>query len=269
VVSPDPEAVAMGYGDVASVYDGEYRHVSADVEHYLRSLGEERVRGPVLELGCGTGRLAIPIAQAGYRVTGVDLATSMLRRARRKRAKLVPEVAMRLRFSHQDMRRFHFPRQFSAAVIGFSTLNLLPEESDRRSCLQCTARHLESNAPLLLDLPNPSSGTGTGMAPLRRCSSFQLVHPWRRVVEKVVEQRPAPGRPVWQVRYEYTVRRQSDGAITDQMSAEFELARLERPEIESLLYETGFDAERVWGDYQMRPWSPTCDRILILARRLV
>ena len=175
------------YGDLARIYDGEYGRMAADVDMFLRTVSDERLRGPILELGCGTGRVALPLAIAGHRVTGVDVSEAMLRRARTRRRAVDAEVAIRLRFSCQDMRRFHFPRRFHAALVAFSTFNLLPEPRDRLACLERLAASLEPGAPLILDLASPGV-TPSATAATRFSSRFQMP-PWGHVVDKVVEER--------------------------------------------------------------------------------
>jgi SAM-dependent methyltransferase len=74
--------------------------------------------GPILELGCGTGRIAIPLAQAGFAVTGVDRAPSMLAEARRKAA----EAGVVLAWHPADMREFELEGRFALAFIANNTL---------------------------------------------------------------------------------------------------------------------------------------------------
>lgn len=260
----DSGGSVSGYGDTARVYDGEYGGMTADVDFYLRTLADEGVRGPVLELGCGTGRVAVPLATAGHRVTGVDLSEAMLRRARRRRRSLPPEVAIRLRFSRQDMRSFAFPRRFSACVVAFSTFNLLPTADDRRQCVQRLAVALEPGAPLVFDLAAPRTRP---CGPSAASSTFVLPGTGQ-VVEKVVEQRPLPGRNAFWVRYEYRVRRFADGEVVDRFEVVFELAKVERPEVESALYAAGFDVEAVEGDYRGTRFRPEHARMVVRARRL-
>ena len=69
-----------GYGSVAKYFDGEYDGFRQDIDFYLDRLQADRVRGPVLEPGCGTGRVVAPLAVAGFRVSGFDTSDAMLRR---------------------------------------------------------------------------------------------------------------------------------------------------------------------------------------------
>jgi SAM-dependent methyltransferase len=253
-----------GYGGIAKIYDGEYRDFSSDVALYLRILSDERVGGPILELGCGTGRVAVPLVRAGHRVTGIDISPEMLARARRNRRTLPVEDAMRLRFSRQDMTCFGFPRRFQAALIPFSTLALVTDVEARASCLERIHRHLEPDGLLLVDLPHP----GAADAPDVCLASHFRVPPWGHLIDKIVEERRTPGGRQLLVRYRYTVSRWADETVVDRFEVSFGLARLEFREVEQVLHATGFDVERVLGDYRGNPHGPRSPRMIFQARRI-
>jgi SAM-dependent methyltransferase len=254
------------FGSLAALYDGEHRTLSADIDLYLAVLHEARVRGPVLELACGSGRIAAPLALAGYRVTGLDISRTMLRRARTRRRNLPPEAAMRLRFSLQDMRRFSFRHQFDAAIIAFSSLALLPEAADRLASLQCLAGHLRPRAPLVIDLPNPLADP-TRQVPRIVTSRFQLPR-WGHVVEKLVEEIADPDRRTTRVRYRYRLLPANGLPPVELAETTFELARIERREVEAALYAAGFDVVAVLGDSRGSPHTSSSPRLVVHAERL-
>ena len=251
---------------LAALYDAEHRSLAADIDLYLDLLHEARVRGPVLELACGSGRVAVPLAMAGHQVTGLDLSAAMLRRARERRRGLPPEVAARLRFSRQDMRCFRFDRPFAAAIIPFSSLALLPEPADRAACLDCLARHLSPRAPLVIDLPCPVSLSPAG-GPRVVASRFRLPR-WGHEVEKLVEEIVDQQRGTIRVRYRYQLVPPPGGAPVEIAEASFELARIERRQIEAQLYAAGFDVVAVLGDYRGTPHGPSSPRLVLHAERL-
>src|SRR5436305_12502961 len=75
--------------------------VEGDTDFYRRLARE--TGGPILEVGCGTGRVAAALARDGHQVLGVDLSAPMLRLAERRRAALSADVAARLSFHRADM----------------------------------------------------------------------------------------------------------------------------------------------------------------------
>ncbi len=249
------------YGFIARVYDAEYAFQD-DVALLRARLAEEHVRGAILELGCGTGRVAIPLAEAGFAVTGVDLSAVMLRRARQRRRDLPPDVASRLRFSLQDMTCFRLPRRFAAAVIAFSTLNLVPEPARRRACLGRVHGHLEPGGLLLLDCPAVHADS----QPYRGRVTFPL--PGRGLVaEKRISERFDARRRCLRVRYDYQVRRWTDGVTVDRLRVRFALAVLDRLEVEQALEAAGFVVESLVGDYRGRPFGSRSPRMIFTARR--
>jgi SAM-dependent methyltransferase len=102
-------------------YDAFYRssvpQIAGDVAFYERIAGE--VGGPVLELACGTGRITLPLAEAGLHVTGVDRSEAMLTIARRKLAALPDPVRERLILVNQDMSALNLDRRFGCVFVPF------------------------------------------------------------------------------------------------------------------------------------------------------
>lgn len=256
------------YSSVARYFDGEYAGFRQDVDFYIDLLRAERIKGAVLEAGCGTGRVAAPIAAAGFRVSGFDHSEEMLRRARRRRATLAADARLRLRFSRQDLTDFSYRYRFGAAILAFSTFNLLVDEADRRICLDLIARHLEPGGLLLADLFNPGPEGPDGKPGARRAeTSFSL--PQRsNLITKAIEETDDSATGTTGVRYRYREQRRRDAAVVFRLDVEFTLARLRKRQVESTLYASGFDVEAVYGDYNCRPMTDRSPRMIFQARRL-
>lgn len=257
-----------GYSSVARYFDCEYQGFRQDVDFYIGLLLEERIKGAVLEAGCGTGRVAAPIAAAGFRVSGFDHSEDMLRRARRRRTTLSADARLRLRFSRQDLTNFSYRHRFQVVILAFSTLNLLVDEANRRTCLDLIARHLEPGGLLLADLFNPGPQASSGRQDARRAETGFSVPNRSRLVSKTVEERDDPAAATTAVRYRYRERRRCDAALIASLDVEFSLARLQRRQVETALYAAGFDVETVYGDYARRPMTDRSPRMIFQARRL-
>src|SRR6185503_4697362 len=85
--------------------------LAGDLEIYAALAPEG---GPILELGAGTGRLAVALAERGFSVTGVEIAPAMLAQAAAKRTELDPEVARRIELKRGDMTALDLRRTFAA-----------------------------------------------------------------------------------------------------------------------------------------------------------
>jgi len=112
--------------------------------------------GPVLEIGCGTGRVLIPTARAGIEIAGLDASPSMLAVCREKLAHEPREVQSHATLTEGDMRRFDLGRQFRLVTIPFRPFQHLMTVEDQLACLQTVHRHLMAGGQLVLDLFNPA-----------------------------------------------------------------------------------------------------------------
>ena len=107
---------------------------------------------PVLELGCGTGRITMALAEAGKRVTGLDLSERMLERAAKKRAELRVEARERVHLVQGDMVRFDLGEKFRLIIIPFRPFQHLLEVREQVDCLECVRKHLAPGGRLILDV---------------------------------------------------------------------------------------------------------------------
>ena len=141
------------YGDShADVYDRIYANAfRTDLAcRRLAELAEHR-GGPVLDLGIGTGRLAVPLRQAGIDVHGIDASAAMIARLR-----ATPDTADILVW-HADMANFVLEDRYGVIVCAVSTLFMLPDRDTQIRCLQCAARHLRPEGVLVVEafVPDP------------------------------------------------------------------------------------------------------------------
>ena len=128
--------------------------LQGDVEWYRRKAVESG--GPVLELGAGTGRVTIPIAEAGIRVSAVDLDAGMLDRLRQKAATLPAEAQSRVTVHHGDMRSFALDEQYALVIIPFRAFLHNLTRDDQLATLRRAHAHLRPGGELALNVFHPS-----------------------------------------------------------------------------------------------------------------
>jgi SAM-dependent methyltransferase len=107
---------------------------------------------PILELGCGTGRIAMALADAGRRVTGLDISERMLEYATRKRNSLRVESRERVHLIQGDMTNFDLGDKFRLVIIPFRPFQHLLETKEQLDCLACVRKHLAPGGKLILDM---------------------------------------------------------------------------------------------------------------------
>lgn len=114
-----------------------------------------RAGGPVLELGCGTGRVTEAMLRAGARVTGLDLCPDMLSRARERLSSLPSPAASRAELVAGDMTDFDLGRRFNLVVMPFRPFQHLATPDLQAACLACARRHLVPEGTFVLDIFDP------------------------------------------------------------------------------------------------------------------
>ena len=124
-----------------------------DAEFYIEQA--RRWGSPVLDLGCGTGRIGIALAEQGFDVVGLDLSAPMLRIAERKREGLTAEVARRLTFVLGDMTEFTLDQTFPLIITPSRSFQFMLTPTAQRSALASMRRHLRPDGALVLELFDP------------------------------------------------------------------------------------------------------------------
>jgi SAM-dependent methyltransferase len=158
------------YGEqVAQVYDQLHPDVLTSDEAVAR-LAELAGRGPVLELGVGTGRLAIPLAERGLRVTGMDISRAMLARlAKKPHGGMVDTVL-------GDFAELSLPNRFALVVVAADTFFMLTSQERQVRCFAAVAKHLAPGGVFVIEafVPDRARATAGGVT-VRKVNSDSLV----------------------------------------------------------------------------------------------
>ena len=126
---------------------------AGDAEFYVDQA--RRWGSPVLDLGCGTGRIGIALAEQGFDVVGLDLSAPMLRIAERKVASLPEELARRLTFVQADMTDFTLDQTFPLIITPARSFQFMLTPTAQRTALASMRRHLHPDGALVLHLFDP------------------------------------------------------------------------------------------------------------------
>lgn len=242
-------------------------HIYRDGRHYDRLFEEPNMTfwldligkygGPVLELGCGTGKLTIPIAEAGYEVAGIDLSEPMLNFAREKvQGKPLPVV-----FHLSDMVDFSMEKHYKTILLPSNNLAHLGSFQDAMRCFARVQQHLEDGGVLIIDAFVPSlqilsrdpenidvlseydDPDGGGTIRLEAKATYECDTQVRRVV---------------------TTQRLPNGKVVE---GHLNMKMYFPQELEALLYCSGFEVIEKYGNYNKAPFSSASPRQLIVARK--
>lgn len=249
-----------GWDDYAPFYDWENARTlqRRDVAFWQRLAAAQD--GPVLELGCGTGRIAVPVAKAGARIVGIDRSDEMLARARRRlsRARLHGRLAL-VRGDIRDL-PFTGRRKFSAVLAAYGILQSLTRERDLIRTFESVARVLRRGGLFAIDvvpdLPKWDEYRNRTSLSGRRGRDSTLT-----LVETVRQDR---ARRLTIFDQEYRERR---GQTRQVYRFSLTFRTLSVPQMTRRLERTGFRVLAVLGDYQGGPWDPRADVWIILAAK--
>jgi len=247
------------YDLFAHLYDLEHSDLEDDLDLYRNFAA--RCDGSVLELGCGTGRVTLALAQAGCDVVGVDESRSMLELAQAR----VQEAGLgdRVDLEHLDVREMAWSERFALAIWPLNGFLHLSERTDQALALRKVQRALLPGGFVIVDLPNPH----VAFAPqsddhlvVRR--SFQTVQ--GDLVTSLVSTRTDLARQVQRMTLFYDTVGCQDGLVR-RTAVEMELRFVYRYEMVGLLQEAGFEVDAVHGSYDLDPYESDSPIMLFVA----
>lgn len=250
------------YETLARYYDQIHATLTADVPFVLELVKEQA--GPVLELGSGTGRLLIPIAEAGFPVTGIDNSPEMLGVARQRLANKQTAVREAVTLLDKDVRNLTqetVTSRFSVVLLSFNTLMHFREAEVGR-ILQSVAGLLKPQGQLFVDVANPFllSGASYPVTPVFETSFIDEVNNER--VEQwslsSLDSRTQTLTVSW------LFRTQNERSET--RTAETVYHYLYPHQIVLFLERAGFRLEKMLGSYAGAPFAENSERLLLLAR---
>jgi SAM-dependent methyltransferase len=253
------------YERIAALYAAEFPPAEADDPDAAFLLAfAARTGGPVLDLGCGAGRFLVPLAEAGYAVTGVDTSAAMLAEAKAALAEAGLAGAVTLR--HDDFRALATlgDERFALAFCAQNTFLHMADTTAQQAALRAIAAHLRPGGLLVLDLihPNPELlgayyGAITHEATFASAEGHRVdrfVSAFYRAATQTVEATwfydlTAPDRTLQRIVVPFTMR------------------LVGRYEIELLLRGAGFAVEAVYADTDLSPLDDGADRMIVVAVR--
>jgi ubiquinone/menaquinone biosynthesis C-methylase UbiE len=254
-------------GESALYYDHVATGVEGDVAFYVEEA--RRAGSPVLELGCGTGRILIPTAEAGVEIVGLDASSDMLRITRGKLEVLAPDVSQRVKLVEGDMRRFALDRDFSLVTIPYRAFLHNLDVEDQIETLRRVREHLSDGGRLIFNVFDPkvqNLAAGKWSMPANRRREFLHPQTGNRVTIKEeftydLEKQMVEGAFVFD---EIDTAR---GEVVGTFRSPLTLRYIFRYEMEHLLALSDFRIEALFGDFRRGPFVAGGEQVWIARPR--
>lgn len=244
---------------IAELYDS-YVTTTVDVPFFVDEVGA--TSGPILELMAGTGRLSIPMARAGAKLTSVDLSEPMLDRLRDKLAAeglradaVVADVAA------LDLAR----RDYDLVLLPFQSLGELVNVEDQRAALDRVAGHMAPGGRFICTLHNPPIRSRTVDGQLRLMGRFPVEGRDQTLLLWMVQQFEPDGVVVSAVQlYELY---DADGLLTEKRKLDVRFRLTGHDEFLAMATDAGFTVEALYGNYDRSPFVPETSPVMIWVLR--
>jgi SAM-dependent methyltransferase len=246
----------------ASIIPGS--SVEGDVDFY-RGLARD-TGGPILDVGCGTGRVAAALVADGHEVVGIDLSRPMLRLAEQRRSGLPADAAARLSFRQADMTALDLGREFALVVAPFRAFQFMLTTEAQRRALAALRSHLRPDARLVLDLFDPRLDYVVPSDDVT-ARGGEVVHPTtgNRVTWEVTGRWPDPARQLIVEDWTATELDASGEVLridTERLTLRWSL----RSEMRLLFELTGLEAIADYGDFKGGPPAYGREQVWVLRK---
>ncbi|MBP6016308.1 MAG: class I SAM-dependent methyltransferase [Candidatus Promineofilum sp.] len=252
------------YEHIARYYDLSHDRLVEDIPFLLKLAAE--VTGPVLEIGCGSGRLLVPLARAGYTVTGIDSSPEMLAQAEIRLAAEAPEVRARVRLLAGDIKSLPLLPEdpYGLIVFGYNTFMHL-DEAAAGTVLKRLRPALRQGGRLLIDVANPillSSAADDPDFVLEDVLEDKL---HGETIRQYTAYEALPGEQVVDVTWIYETTGAAWGDDEETLKARLRYHYLYPHQYDLLLTLTGYRLTALSGDYDGSPFREDSDRLILLA----
>ncbi len=235
-MSDSPIDRSIDFDQVADLYDS-YVQVDFDIEFWKQET--HTTNGKVLELMCGTGRIGLPLIDAGVSYTGLDYCRNQITQFEYKLAS--GDRQARLIFA--DARRFDLDESYDLVFIGFSSLSEVVDNQDKIKVLEGVRAHLKPDGHFTFSLHNPSVRNLN----LDQNHGFNI-DGGSRTLAFTARFKPPSSAGIVTGTQRYLIRDRA-GNTLDERKLDVTFHLIPKDEIERLLAATGYRVDQMWGDY--------------------
>jgi SAM-dependent methyltransferase len=252
-----PDGSQYYEGQAARWYSAVYAWKADDIPFYLAQA--ERWAGPggaVLELACGNGRVALPLARAGYHVAALDSSAAMLEQLEQRISEEPELVRGRIEPVRQDMRRFQLDRLFRFIYLPFNTMLVLLQPHERQAMLDRVREHLAPSGAFAFDIftPDPERLLDDDWTVDVEVEADDPGGQGRVHVRRDCRRHMDYGRQTMHLQFRHLITR--DDTELARWEDELDLAYIFPRELELILERQGMRIEHRYGGAQGQPYEP-------------
>lgn len=256
----------MNYDKLAIYYDYDIggSHPEEDKDFYLKLAS--KTGGPILELGCGTGRITISLLKAGYRVVGIDSSKKILTRLKEKVSKLNLSPKQ-FKSYHSNMAKFNLGQRFPLIIIPFCSFQYLLTKKEQDACLSKIYQHLSSEGIFSLELfiqryDFLSEKKG------KKQWSYERDIPGRgiKIKRTTILKHKDLNNQINYFQKKYRIFDKSGNCI-DEFELEDKVRYIFRFEMEYLLEKNGFKIKNIFGAYPISNYDYSCNKMIFVASK--
>jgi SAM-dependent methyltransferase len=249
---------------LARLYDVDLTEDPGDLNLYLALAA--RTGGPILEIAAGSGRVAVPLAEAGYEVTAVDIDPAMLARAEKAISGAEPSVRGRLELVEADLLHLGLPGgpRFRLAILALNSILLLATRDRQLDALETMARHLAPDGIAVVDVWIPSADE---LARYDGRMSLEYVRTDPEAGLLVTKMAAVQYEPVsGQIDLTTIYDEGEQGEPPRRWVREDRLRLLNAEDLRLLAESADMEVEVLAGDYDLNPVSAHDERAILIAR---
>jgi SAM-dependent methyltransferase len=254
------------YIETANLYDYDVRSTAKDdIPFYLEYA--KKANGDILELGCGTGRLTIPLAKENLNIWGLDLSEPMLEIIKSKIENLPDKYKKNIHISHQNMASFKLENKFGMIFIPFRTFQSLTSSEEQRSCLKAVYEHLNDDGLFIVNVFKPNDKIDRSWINKEEVKNWETVDAIKdlKIVRKEIrDDIDVENQIIFPVLYYYVTDK---NGITKKYTENLSLKFYYEDQIKTLLENNGFEIMEEFGYYNKIPIKDGKEIILVCRKK--
>ncbi|MGI6226702.1 MAG: class I SAM-dependent DNA methyltransferase [Peptococcales bacterium] len=247
----------MAYTNLAGIYDQLMEDVDYNrwVNYLVKHIETNKAPGKVLlDLGCGTGSIAVLLAKQGYRVIGIDISLEMLSQAEQK----AREAKVDIFFCQQDIEELTLGYQVDIVIATFDTFNYITTYKGLENIFQRVHTILKPHGLLIFDLNTPYKLKEVLGENTYTYNTEELVYIWENYYEKQTK--------ICQMDLTFFALEPKTGKYLRFNETHLERAYTEK-EIEAMLIDKGFNLLGIYGELEFSPPKENEERIFFVAKK--